>query len=133
MSVKRLRSVIQSVGHHGVSGLCYVHPHLGELCKAANLTDAEIDLLSGKVLLEGIEIPRPLDLGAAALAAKFTEILGSESIDREALRVARIQFQFQGQRWPASCYIKVETSDGRTLEDAVSQSGRRAEIVRGSA
>ena len=29
MSTKRLRNVIQSTAHHAVSGLCYVHPHVG--------------------------------------------------------------------------------------------------------
>jgi len=133
VSTKRLRSVAQSTGHHAVSGLCYVHPHLGEVCKAMGLSRADIDLLAGTVLLESVDLPRPLELGTSALGEKFIEILGSEKIDRETLSSARIQFQFRGSRWPVSCYIKLETTDGRIVEDAVSQDGRRAEIMRGSA
>jgi hypothetical protein len=133
VSTKRLRSVAQSTGHHAVSGLCYVHPHLGEMCKAMGLTLADIDLLAGKVVLDRVGLPRPLELGASALGEKFIEILDSENIARATLSSARIQFQFRGSRWPVSCYIRLETTEGKIVEDAVSQDGRRAEIIGGSA
>jgi hypothetical protein len=133
VSIKRLRSVAQSTGHHAVSGLCYVHPHLGEVCKALGLTLADIDLLAGKVLLDRVDLPRPLELGTRALGEKFSEILDSENIDRGTLSTARVQFQFRGSRWPVSCYVRLATTEGKIVEDAVSQDGRRAEIIGGSA
>jgi hypothetical protein len=97
------------------------------------LARADIDLLAGKVLLERVDPPRPLELGTSALGEKFIEILASENIARGTLSTARIQFQFRGSRWPVSCYIKLETTDGKIVEDAVSQDDRRAEIIGGSA
>ena len=132
MSIKRLRSVVQSIGHHAVSGLCYVHPHLGEVCEAATLAHADIDLLTGAVLLDGLEPPGPLKLGAKALANKFAEILRSEGINRGTLRAANIDFQFRGSQWPTSCKVTVETVGGKTVEVAVSDFGRQANFVRGS-
>lgn len=122
---------MQSIGHHAVSGVCYVHPHLGEVCKSTARASAVIDLLNGKALLDDIEIPRPLELASRALAERFAEILCSENIESDSLTSAIVEFQFSGSRWPDSCYVKVETNDGKTLVDAVSSSGERAEIIRG--
>ena len=129
MTSKRLRSAIHSTAHHAVSGLCYVHPHLGELCKDAGINTATIDLLSGRVAVLNIEIATPLEFASQALSEKFEEILSLEKIERSSLQSARIEFQFRGSRWPRSCYIRVVTAEGREFQDAVGMDGHRAEIV----
>lgn len=110
-----------------------MHPHLGEVCKAATLAHADIDLLGGTVLLDGLDTPGPLKLGAKALANRFAEILRSEGINRDTLRTAIIHFQFSGSQWPTSCNVTVETIGGKTVDVTVSHFGMQAKFVRGSA
>lgn len=130
MSSKRLRSAIHSIAHHAVSGLSFVHPHLGEQAKAAGRRDGSIDLLRGDVLTRGLKISKPLSRASTALSRRFAEILASERIDPATLKSAEIEFQFQSSRYPVSCYVRVETDEGCIFEDAVSAgSGRRAEIL----
>jgi len=114
-----------------VSGLCYVHPHLGDACKRASILAADVDLLAGEVLTQSIECQEPLVLASKALGQRFAEIVAAEGMDPGELRAALIRFQFHKGRWPSACYVRVETVAGAVVEDALSApDGRRAEIGR---
>ena len=131
-STKRLRSVIHSVAHHAMSGLCYVHPHLGEQCKAASVREAEVDLCAGVIRSDGLTVTEPLRRGTVALREKFVGILASEDLLPDIIESATIRFQFGGSRWPISCYAALEDENGISLDVAVSSSGRKAETLRAS-
>jgi hypothetical protein len=32
--------------------------------------------------------------------------------------------------WPEACYVHIETNEGKRIEDAVSENGRRAQVLR---
>lgn len=126
--MKRLRSVVHSVGHHAESGLSFVHPHLGELCKSLAIPSAQIDLLTGSVLLEGVSLPEPVTLSASALSQTFRKLLAKEGVEAAFLDSATIEFDFRGLRYSRACLVTCVTEDGRTLQDAVSMGGR-AKVV----
>lgn len=137
MSNKRLRSAIHGIGQHSLSGLSYLHPHLGEFCRRAGCRSASIDLLTGEVESLGRKPSGPLRKAAACLPARFAAILESERIDIGSLQSARIEIHFgrypapeSGFVGPDSCYLRVETEAGRVLEAAMDDVGRKARLVK---
>ena len=77
-SSKRLRSVVQSLAHHAISGLSYIHPHIGRENANRNIS---LYLLSGETNPR-IETPsKELVLSSQALKEKFIEILNAEKMD----------------------------------------------------
>lgn len=113
-----------------MSGLCYVTEHLGVFCEAGDLDRATIDLLKGAVVTPDKIIAKPLRLSADALGDRFVEILNAEGIEASDLRSATIEFHFKKWAWPLGCHIRVETTDGISLEDTTDELGRRAEILK---
>ena len=101
-STKRLRSIAHSIGHHSISSLSYVHPHLGERCGALSLSAASVNLLDGSVSLPApLSKFDPLALASRALHERFIRLLESERVDAATLREASIMFQFiQNNSWP---------------------------------
>ena len=129
VSYKRLRSAIHSAAHHAVSGLCYVHPHLGQACNNARLKSAYVNLLKAEIAPPSIRRTRSIELATDALREKFREILLSERIDTKLLATAGIMFKFSEDRYPSGCFIEVQVKEGRKLEIAVGQIGKKAEII----
>lgn len=129
-STKRLRSVTHSIAHHAISGLCYVHPHLGEHCKAAGLDQIGVDLLVDR-FDPPVSKPTPEIVGSvAALRQRFVELLDAEGLERADLARAVIVFIFsRSDRWPAGCHIEVEKQAGVVVQDMLDFAGRRAEVL----
>jgi hypothetical protein len=123
---KRLRSVVHSTAHHSVSGLCYVHPHLGAICKQLGYREILIDLLRPGFEPELANITRELEHSTAALREFFRDVLGSEKIDESALKSAEIIFFFQKGRWPSGSIVRVVTDQNKIVESCVDSSGRRS-------
>jgi len=129
-STKRLRSVVHSITHHGMSGLCFLHPHLGVVCKEHEWNEVAVDLL-GAVAVPQLPNPSPeLALSSDAFQAKFRQLLESEGIPIADLSSAVSVFQFElSRRWPHACFTRVATVSGVQVEDVVGQDGHRAEIL----
>lgn len=128
-SIKRLRSVIQSTAHHAVSGLCYVHPHLGEECKKSGIKKISVNLVTSDFDPELAYITKELELSTNALREKFSELLAVENIESLEIKSAYVSFGFLRGRWPTSCYIEAVTTEGKKTEVAVDSSGKTAEVL----
>ena len=131
-SIKRLRSVIQSTAHHAVSGLCYVHPHLGEKCKEIGIKSIGVNLVKPGFNAELPSITKELELSTNALREKFKELLAVENIQASDIKGAYATFSFLRGRWPTNCYIEVITTEGKKTEVAVDSSGKTAEVLHAS-
>ena len=131
-SIKRLRSVIQSTAHHAVSGLCYVHPHLGEECKKSGIKKISVNLVTPGFDPELPSITRELELSTNALREKFSELLAVENIPASGIKSAYATFGFLRGRWPTSCYIEAVTIEGKKTEVAVDSTGKTAEVLHAS-
>ena len=130
MIIKRLRSVVHSIAHHSVSGLCYAHPHLGEACKRSGSDRAQLDLLTGNPKTEFEENSKEISGAADGLREKFSTILQSENLLAEDIFEASALFVFQRNTWPAACYVRVVTISGRAVDVAVDEIGNPAEILK---
>lgn len=131
-SIKRLRSVIQSTAHHAVSGLCYVHPHLGEECKKSGIKTICVNLVTPGFDPELPSMTRELEMSTNALRVKFNELMVIENIQASEIKSAYSKFSFLRGRWPTSCYIEVVTFEGKKTEVAVDSSGKTAEVLHAS-
>lgn len=129
ISMKRLRNIVHSIAHHAMSGLCYVHPHLGTLAKDLGIKSISVNLINSNF---DPEIPSPskeLLLSTNALREKFQSLLSSEDISLEDIQSAWATFDFLHGVWPTSCYVRIEITNGKFIEDAVDSTGQRAEIL----
>jgi hypothetical protein len=73
-STKRLRSVVHSTAHHAMSGVCYVHPHLGEARKRVGAKRVSVDLLQSIIAPALDPLPREIELSTNALRERFSEL-----------------------------------------------------------
>lgn len=129
LRMKRLRSVAQSTAHHSVSGLCYIHPHLGEACKKSALGRAEINLLPEAPKSHFEESSPRIAGGAKGLREQFLKILRSEGMSREDVSEASALFFFDQRMWPRGCRLRVVSATGGVIEVTVDEFGNPAEIL----
>ena len=129
VSTMRLRSVVHSIAHYGVSGLCYIHPHLGQACKKLGVDRAEINLLAWNAKSQFEETDNKIAGAACALCEQFSAILQSENILPDDLAEATALFFFARDNWPIGCYVRVVSTSGRSIDVAVDDIGNPAEII----
>lgn len=77
-----------------MSGLCYVHPHLGKTCKKIGIDKISVNLLEPDFEPQLFKISRELRLSADALREKFSELLKVENINIEIITKAYALFSF---------------------------------------
>ena len=128
-STKKLRNVVNSTVQHSVSGLCFIHPHLGVACKQGGINSISINLLESEFIPKLIKITKELELSTNALRNKFKELLENEAISISEIKSAKIEFQFSINEYPISAYIEVITKDSIKIEHAVDSIGVTAEIL----
>jgi len=128
-SIKRLRSVVQSTAHHGISGLCYVHPHLGIACKDAGYLDMPVNLINRGYGRHLSSETKELALSTTALREFFADLLAREKLDVAGLKTADIIFFFHRGKWPNAAVVKAITTEDKTVECCVDSAGKKGEIL----
>lgn len=128
-STKRLKSVIQSTAHHAISGLCYIHPHLGEVCNKLGIKSIRINLMKPGFDVELPSVSKALKLSTDALRERYTALLTVENIQASEIKSTYATFFFLHDEWPVSCYIKVITIEGKKADVAVELSGKTVEVL----
>ena len=126
---KRVRSLIHSIAHHGVSALSWLHPRLGEECKSQDLDSMLINLLDGMIITQGVLASKETILGAKELSENFKRIAKVEGLELPDLVYAKIEFQFGKGRWPSSCQVDVTGSDDTAFEIKVDGMGNKYGIL----
>jgi len=119
-----LRSVIQVIAQHAVSGLSFMHPHLGEECKKAGISLITVNLLGPGFEPRLSEMTAELELSIDALRNKYKELLAVESISVSTIRSTNATFTFLDGQWPSGCYIEIVSTNGKKIEIAVDESGK---------
>ena len=100
-SQRALQSVAHNLGHHAVSGLSYLVPHVFRAAKHSGQLTVSIDVLADQSLPPTLSIDEPLRLSVGALRERFNEIVSLEGFTRDAIRAATVAFRFE-DRWPAT-------------------------------
>ena len=95
-STKRLRSVVHSIAHHAMSGLCFVHPHLGQVRMSLGAERVSVDLLRSTTEPSHLPMPREVELSTRALGETFCGLLKAEALDIGDVTAAIATFFFKG-------------------------------------
>jgi hypothetical protein len=125
-SNKRLNSVAQSIAHHAVSGLSYVHPHLGKMCDKSGISSVIIDILADDIYPVHFSENKPLRLALNQLKITFIEILHSEGFSINDISEVTLRFKFDFLKWDHYCSIcttKIIALSGRVYEKTVNFEG----------
>ncbi|MHC4757336.1 MAG: hypothetical protein ACYTE8_01640 [Planctomycetota bacterium] len=116
-SQKRLKSVIHSIAHHSVSGLSYIHPHLGKACKESGMASVNIDLLAANPCPDKFRNIKPLQLSLNCLSDKFNEILKKEGFEVTDLESVILKFHINNiNDYCTICYASIISKEGRKYE-----------------
>jgi hypothetical protein len=127
-SEKRLNSVCHSIAHHAVSGLSWIHPHLGRACRQAGLSGVSIDLLADNPCPKDLRCRRksPLRVGLGSVQEKFAGILQSEGFSVDDLTSAVLEFEFPPDKddyW-SLCTSTTVTASGRQFRHKLDAVGK---------
>jgi hypothetical protein len=115
-STKQLDGVAHDLGHHSQSSMSLLHPHVGEACRRAQLTEVSVNLLSENPYPAVLPHSHPLALALAALRNWFSDLLHRKGFDETDVQSATLIFQFRVDR-------KDDYSCG-VLSTIVSRSGK---------
>ncbi len=121
-SLKRLRSVCQSIAHHAASGLSYLHPHVAHACRDQGIEKVTINLLESDGGLESRTPPKPLITAIRSLFEKFQSIYFSEGLSLGDLTVASISLAPDknfNDDYCTICEAQLGLNDGRSVRYVV--------------
>jgi hypothetical protein len=94
-SHKRLKSVVQSIAHHAVSALSFVHPHLGQACEAEGLDSIEIFVSEDEPCPKVFLHIKPLRIALNKLKETFYGLVVIEGFEPKEIETARLVFEFR--------------------------------------
>lgn len=119
---KRLRSIAHSFAQHALGPLSPWTPERSLEQRQTGLASISVQLLGQR----DVEV-RP---EVSALQQCFVEFLSKENVSVQRLRMARAEFQFQGQcQTPSRCAIVIRPIDGKVVQDVVNEAMRRDDKI----
>ncbi len=127
--VKRARSVIHSLAHHGVSALSWLHPKLGEESKEQKIVEVTYDFCNSQVITEGFKSSNETKNAFAALQQTFERIASGEKIYLSQLNSASITFGFKQGRWPNYCICCLTSKNGNSIQVKTDGYGKKLDLL----
>ncbi|OHU85381.1 MULTISPECIES: hypothetical protein [Pseudoalteromonas] len=89
------KSVAQSLAHHAVSALSFVHPHLGQACEEAGLDSIEIYLSDAEPCPKRFLNIEPLRLALNTLKETLYGLVTAEGFEPKDIESAKMVFEFK--------------------------------------
>ena len=112
-SQKALKGVAYDIAHHAQSGLSYLHPHMGELCKEKSISEATINLMVKDSYPEELRKYKPLKLAIETLKSKFLSILDKREMKLDFVNELTLKFVFYaGDNYLCSVESVLVKADG---------------------
>ena len=121
-SSKHFKGVAYDIIHHAVSGLSYLHPHLGDACEEAQINEVKIELLAKEVYPKKLPLKKPLKFALSSLQVKMKEIVEKKNLSLSSISRLDLLFKFEKNR-PDNylCQIKseLELNNGKVYEKTI--------------
>ncbi|MGI4788973.1 MAG: hypothetical protein ACRYFS_08990 [Janthinobacterium lividum] len=117
-SLNELSGIAHNLAHHSQSSLSWLHPHLGQACRLANVTEAQIELLDPDPYPLALPQLKPLKLALQGLQAKFWEIVDKQQLPRSSIHSVRLEFHFWSDNTDNySCSVRaiITAANGKTF------------------
>ncbi|WP_045858692.1 hypothetical protein [Teredinibacter purpureus] len=93
-SHKRLKSVVQSIAHHAVGALSFVHPHLGQACEAEGIDSIGVCVSDMEPCPKVFLHIEPLRAALNSLKETFYRLVITEGFEPKDILSARLIFEF---------------------------------------
>jgi hypothetical protein len=129
--IKRGRSVIHSLAHHGVSAISWLHPRLSEDCNNSGITEVSFDLIDALITTEEFNGSMETLSAYDALKVTFDQILAAENIDLSCIESASITFGFKRESWPYFCICTMTGKDSKTINIKLDWLGNKFNLLSG--
>ena len=127
--IKRARSVIHSLAHHGVSALSWLHPRLGEECYSSGLSEVTFDLINVKISTVNFKASKETLCAFDNLRETFEKILKAEIMDLSVIQAANITFGFKNDNWPYFCVCELTGSDSKLIQVKLDWCGNKFSLL----
>jgi len=119
-SQKPLKGVAYDIAHHAQSGLSYLHPYIGDLCKEAQINEATIDLVAIDSYPSELRKVEPLINSVGTLKQKFESILSKQKMELKFISSLKLKFIFHsGDSFVCSVESTLVKSNGTTIVQKV--------------
>lgn len=115
-SQKHLSAVAHDIAHHAVSGISWLHPHLGEACRRAKRDEVVLEVSRSDPLPEDFPATEPLKLASRELHRTFRTILEKKGFEACDVKIAKLRFTFSLERkddYSSTCFSHLIASDDR--------------------
>ena len=129
-SHKRLKSVVQSIAHHAVSALSFVHPHLGQACEAADLDSIEVYISEMEPCPKEFLHIEPLRLALSTLKETFYGLVVTEGFEPKDIEAAKLAFEFKHGQLDHYCSVCTASlvSASKTYQSKVNYLGNKEQV-----
>lgn len=120
--MKVLQSVAHDVAHHAQSSISWLHPHVGQACRAAGQLEVEVQLTSTELYPPALPPMEPLRLALLGLRDRFWRIVAAHKLEESVVKEASLLFRFSEGRnddYLSEVTGRVTGSNGRTYEARV--------------
>lgn len=125
-SHKRLNSVVQSIAHHSVGALSFVHPHLGQACEEQGLDSVSVALLADYACPAEFIGNQSLTLALSSLSETLSNLLIKEGFDPRDIKCAMLTFEFQHGKldhYCSTCTAELTSPKGKIYQSRVNYLG----------
>ena len=129
-SHKRLKSVVQSIAHHSVGALSFVHPHLGKACEEVGISSIEVHISKSEPCPRIFINDEPLRLALNALRETFYGLVVTEGFEQKDIESAKLVFEFKhGQldHYCSDCTASL-VSASKTYQSKVNYLGNTEQV-----
>jgi len=113
-SRKHLNAVSHDIAHHAVSGISWLHPHLGQACRRAEIDEVVLEVSRADPLPDDFPATEPLKLASRELHRTFRTILEKKGFAASDVKTAELRFVFSAERsddYSSTCFSRLVTSD----------------------
>lgn len=114
-SLKQLQGIAHDIAHHAQSGVSFLHPHLAQMCRQADVVTAAVELMAERPYPEGLGEWRPLEAALGVLRERLIAVLEAHGLSAVDIRSAHLVFLFRrgGTDYDCSVCSRLEDLNGR--------------------
>jgi hypothetical protein len=115
-SHKHLNGAAYDIMHHAVSGLSFLHPHIAQTCRAANIPIVTLDLMQSSPLPSTIHAAHACVTATQTLHQTFVGILQKLGFSLSDVSSATLTFRAPRDAqddYTLACSVELVTADGK--------------------
>jgi hypothetical protein len=119
-SARGLRGIAHNLAHHTQSSVSWVHPHLAQVCHAAGVDEATVELLRPNAYPVGLSESEPLRFALDGLRSWFFDLLARHGYEEVALESVMLNVRFRGRdEYDSAVGVTIVTRERKVFAGSV--------------